>query len=329
MSKILIVKTSSLGDVVHMLPAIYDAAQAISKLQIDWIVEENFQEVPRWSPYVNKVIPIALRRWRKSLFSLKTWQEIRQFKQTLQLEKYDVVVDSQGLLKSALVTTWVNKEPNAVWGYDRYSIREPIAHYFYQNTVSVSRNLHAIERNRLILSKVLKYSLDKKLLNYGIAEQQWSLPNNLSTLLEKPYIIALHGTSKVDKEWPIEAWLSLLQSMNKEGVNIVFPWGNSSEKQRVEWLCKQANNAVMLPRCDLSALASIILSAQAVIGMDTGLMHIAAALNKQGLALYPVTQINLTGVLSGETQNHIENIAGKACQNIDAIVEKIRKFVVV
>ena len=327
MSKILIVKTSSLGDIVHMLPAIYDAAHASTDLHIDWIVEEAFQEVPQWSPYVNKVIPIAIRRWRKSLFSTQTWKEIKQFKQALQLEKYDVVIDSQGLLKSALVTAWANKTHCSVWGYDKHSIREPLARHFYHNTVAVSPKIHAIQRNRLLLSKVLNYSLDKKPLNYGIAKQQWRIADDLSELLDKPYLIALHGTSRVDKEWPVEAWLSLLKVMENEGVNLVFPWGNTHEKQRVKYLQNQASNAVILPQCNLSTLASVIQSAQAVIGMDTGLMHIAAALNQQGLALYPVTHVALTGVLTGDNQNHIENIAGKACQDIDAIIATMQRLI--
>lgn len=327
MLKILIVKTSSLGDIVHMLPAIYDASHAINNLQIDWVVEEAFQEVPKWSPCVNKVFPIAIRRWRKSLLSKQTWQEIRQFKYVLQREKYDVVIDSQGLLKSAVVTTWTNKKHQAVWGYDKHSIREPLARYFYHHTVAVSPQKHAITRNRLLLSKVLNYSLDKKPLNYGIAAPAWPVATEFSALLDTPYIVALHGTSRVEKEWPIEAWLSLLQVMQKEGINLVFPWGNLYEKQRVELLQKQASNAIMLPRCDLSTLASIIHAAQAVIGMDTGLMHIAAALNQQGLALYPVTQIELTGVLTQDTHNHMENIAGKACQDIETIIEKMRSLI--
>jgi heptosyltransferase-1 len=328
MLKILIIKTSSLGDVVHMLPAIYDAAQALSKRgitwQVDWVVEEAFQEVPRWSPYVNKVIPIAIRRWRKALFSIKTWQEIKQFKQNLQSERYDVVIDSQGLLKSAWVSCWA-KGNHTVWGYDKHSIREPLATRFYAKTVTISRDLHAISRNRLLLAKGLQYQCcDAIPLNYGIAARQWPV---ITTPLPPRYIVALHGTSRVDKEWPVAAWLQLLQIMQPEGVSVVFPWGNKAEKQRVQALQNQADNAVMLPRCRLSELANILLGAEAVIGMDTGLMHVAAALNKQGIALYPVTQVALTGVLTGNTTNKIENISGKVCKNVTTIVEKMRLLI--
>jgi heptosyltransferase-1 len=338
MTKILIVKTSSLGDVVHMLPAIHDLvyadktflSQSNQTLQIDWVVEEAFQEVPSWSPYINRVIPIAIRRWRKSLFSLETWQEIRRFKHVLQSVQYDYVIDPQGLLKSALVASWANSVNSSLWGYNKKSIREPIASYFYTHKIQVSRQQHAIQRNRLLLAHIFNYRLDNKPLNYGIIEQAKTLSkashsanSAVIDLQNKPYILALHGTSKVEKEWSIPAWLALLKQMEKKGFNVVFPWGNTAEKQRVEYLISQADNAIMLPRCCLSELLSIILHAKAVIGMDTGLMHIAAALNKQGLALYPVTEVKLTGVLTGSDYNHIENIAGTACQDIDAVIYKL------
>ena len=341
MTKILIVKTSSLGDVVHMLPAIYDwvyanktsLSQSNQALQIDWVVEEAFQEVPNWSPYIHRVIPIAVRRWRKSLFSFKTWQEIRQFKHDLRAVQYDYVIDSQGLLKSALVASWANTVNSSLWGYNKNSIREPLASRFYTHKIQVSRQQHAIQRNRLLMAKVFNYRLDNKPLNYGIIEQAKTLSkasnsaNNATLdLKNKSYIVALHGTSKVEKEWPISAWLELLKQVQKDDFNVVFPWGNADEKQRVEYLISQANNAIMLPRCCLSELLSIILHAKAVIGMDTGLMHIAAALNKQGLALYPVTEVKLTGVLTGSDYNRIENIAGAACEDIDAVIYKMRQL---
>jgi heptosyltransferase-1 len=341
MTKILIVKTSSLGDVVHMLPAIYDLVHADKTslssshktLQIDWVVEEAFQEVPSWSPHINRVIPIAIRRWRKSLFLLKTWQEIRQFKRNLQSVQYDYVIDPQGLLKSAIVASWANTVNSSLWGYNKNSIREPMASHFYTHKIQVSRQQHAIQRNRLLLANIFNYRLDNKPLNYGIIEQAKKLSNISNSvnsaaidLKYKPYIMALHGTSKVEKEWSTHAWLALLKHMKKEGFSVVFPWGNAAEKQRVEYLISRADNAIMLPRCCLSELLSIILHAEAVIGMDTGLMHIAAALNKQGLALYPVTEVKLTGVLTGSDYNRIKNIAGVACEDIDAVIYKMRQL---
>ncbi len=319
MPRILIIKTSSLGDVVHMLPAVHDAAQQRKDLTIDWLVEENFQEVPSWSAYINDVIPVAIRRWRQSLFSSKTRQEIRLLKQRLQSTEYDMVVDTQGLLKSAILTRWV-KAKQGIWGYDKSSIREPLASYFYQHRAKVSRKIHAIERNRQLLAQALDYSLDNMSLNYGVEMEQFS---NVPENLPKSYIVALHGTSKIDKEWSIDAWQQLIEAMSVINVYVLFPWGNQREKERVEFLTKQSSNAIMLAKSSLSELAAIISKAQAVIGMDTGLMHIAAALNKQGLGLYPVTEPFLTGVLTAGNTNLIENISANKTQDIQSIINKM------
>ena len=319
MPKILIVKTSSLGDVVHMLPAIRDASQQVKNLQIDWVVEEGFQEVPAWSAVVGKVLPVAIRRWRKSLFSTKTRKEIRVFKQDLQSVEYDIVVDSQGLLKSALLTRWA-KTKHGVWGYDKKSIREPAASFFYQHKVTVSRELHAITRNRQLLAKVLGYTLDGLSLDYGLSGRQFSPP---SFALPSQYIVALHGTSKPEKEWSVDAWKQLIVAMSAKNTSVLFPWGNSRERERAELLAEESEYSIALPKCNLSVLARIILDSKAVIGMDTGLMHIAAALNKQGIGLYPVTRPVLTGVLTGGEVNRIENISGNESRDSEAIIRKI------
>ena len=319
MQKILIIKTSSLGDVVHMLPAVYDAAQQHKNIDIDWLVEENFQEVPRWSAYINRVIPVALRRWRKIPFAKQTRQEIRACKQQLQAKNYDLVVDTQGLLKSAILTRWV-KSGASIWGYDKHSIREPLASYFYQHKANVSRNQHAIHRNRQLFAQALSYSLDDMPLNYGIDLTQFHNPHDF---IDKHYIVALHGTSKANKEWSMEAWLKLIQAMAALDIYVLFPWGNDREKQRAEQLSQSSKYAITLPKSTLSELANIIADAKAVIGMDTGLMHITAALNKQGIGLYPATQTVLTGVLTAGETNLIKNIEAEATKNIDDIINQL------
>lgn len=318
----LIIKTTSLGDVVHMLPAITDAATQYPELRFDWVVERGFTEVPTWHPHVDKVIPVAIRQWRKSLFSKNTQQEITTFKTQLQAKTYNNVIDSQGLLKSALLTRWAKGK---VWGYDKKSIREPIASFFYTNKVSVPFTLHAITRNRLILANVLGYSIDDLPLDYGIAKQKnFALPTD--TTLPERYIVALHGTSRVDKEWSIETWHQFIPKMEAAGYSILFPWGNTREYERAKTLATAHKMVHILPKCSLGELAGLLQQASAVIGMDTGLMHIAAALNKKGIALYPVTQPTLTGVLSAGTQQSIESIGGKKALDIEQVSQKMLKL---
>lgn len=302
--RILIVKTSSLGDVVHMLPAVTDAATKISNLKVDWVVEESFQAVPSWHPNVETIFPVAIRRWRKKLFSKKTLHEICHTRKQIRKTHYDAVIDSQGLFKSSVITHWARGKRT---GYKADSAREPLATWAYDQRFSISKNLHAIERNRQILAKSLNYSHNDLPLDYGIDE----LPDqNLDFVSSTNYIVALHGTSRPDKEWSEENWIELGEKLNKQSINLVFPWGNQREHDRANRIAGKIN-ATVLPKLDLNNLTYVLKDAQAVVGMDTGLMHIAAALGKKGVGIFPVTKPELTGVLSADHSEQIMNLEGQ------------------
>ena len=327
MTRLLIVKTSSLGDIIHMLPAITELQQHQPDIEIDWLVEESFQTVPNWHPFIRRVIPVSIRRWRKQLWQRKTWQEIKQLKQQLQTVNYDVVLDCQGLLKSAVIARWTGV---AVSGYNANSIREPLAARFYQKRYSVSRNWHAIKRNRSLVAQCFQYPIMKK-INYGLSHSVFNCSENKWAKIPKPYIVALHGTSRIDKEWSIESWLHFTKTMAEQGYYCVFPWGNCREKQRADLFKKNNAYVHVLPRCSLDELAMIIKQAKAVIGMDTGLMHIAAALNKKGIALYPVTLPTLTGVIADQESEDEKNnnvrkivtISSNKTKRIEFICDKL------
>lgn len=316
--KILIIKTSSLGDVVHMLPAVTDATHFNPGLVVDWVVEENFAEVPSWHPAVRHVIPVAIRRWRRQLFKRTSWQEIQAFRQSLQQEEYDAVIDSQGLMKSALLGTMARGK---ISGYDRHSIREPMASLFYQHTFSVSKQRHAITRNRLLLAHALGYTIESLPLDHGIANTRFLGP---ADKLPQPYIVALHGTSRVDKEWPESHWLTLTATLARQGIHTLLPWGNPRERERAERLAQANDSVQVLPRSRLGELAAIMQGASGVIGMDTGLMHIAAALDKPALALYPVTAPELTGI-QGNSHGcqRLENLSGAATADAANVTRRL------
>lgn len=306
--KILIVKTSSLGDIVHMLPAVTDAVRMIPDLSVDWVVEENFQAVPSWHPDVDQIIPVAIRRWRKNFFSSQTKNEIKSTRQIIHSTPYDAIIDSQGLFKSSVLTHWAK---GTRFGYDRKSAREPLASWAYDQRIIVSKNLHAIERNRQITAKSLDYTYENLPLDYGLKR---SLDTDSSEIPVSPklpenYIVALHGTSRPDKEWPEENWKALAHLLDQRGMPLILPWGNKREQDRAKRIA-EISNAVVLPKLDLDHLAKIIKYSSAVVGMDTGLMHIAAALGKPGIAIYPATRTELTGVLSGDSQQPVVNLQG-------------------
>ncbi len=328
--KHLIIKTSSLGDVVHMLPAISDAQKQIPELTFDWVVESGFAEIPAWHPSIDTVIPVKIRQWRKALFSQGTRSEFNAFKTAIKRTPYTKIIDAQGLIKSAVLTRLAQGE---IWGYDKHSITESLASRFYHKTVSVPFKEHAITRNRLMLAKSLQYSLHNPdedsiadlQLNYGIANNPIfknavaELTQNIN--IPQKTIVALHGTSRKDKEWPIEHWDKFIKTVEEFGYSVLLPWGNDEEKSRAQHLVDQNNKAILLPHCSLTTLAGLIQSADAVIGMDTGLMHVAAAFDKKGIALYPVTQPDLTGVRSAS--NGIESIGGHDALDAETINAKM------
>lgn len=316
--RILLIKTSSLGDVVHLLPAVSDVYRHYPAAQIDWVVEEAFAEVPRWHPAVQQVIPVAIRRWRKHLGQRQTWQEMAALRTTLQQQTYDAVIDAQGLVKSALLSLLTHGKRH---GYERGSIREPLASGCYQHTYNVPRTYHAITRNRLLLAQALGYSIENDPLDYGIAQQRFALPE---LALPERYVVALHGTSRVAKEWLEAHWQYLSTVLAEHGIATLLPWGNARERERAERLAQANPSVQVLPRSRLSELAALMQQALGVIGMDTGLMHIAAALNKPGLALYPVTASELTGVVGNSASSStLETLSGKATQDAASVTQRL------
>lgn len=171
--RVLIIKTSSLGDVIHTLPALTDAAHAIPGIRFDWVVEEGFAEIPSWHPAVDQVIPVAIRRWRKNLWQTIKSGEWKAFKQRVRERKYDLVIDAQGLVKSAWLTRYV-KAPVA--GLDRYSAREGWASRFYDRPLSVATGQHAVERVRQLFAMALAYDLPEGIGNYGLDLDRLQLP---------------------------------------------------------------------------------------------------------------------------------------------------------
>ncbi|MFZ7156502.1 lipopolysaccharide heptosyltransferase RfaC [Avibacterium avium] len=295
--RICLVKTSSMGDVIHALPALTDAQKAFPDLQVDWVVEENFAEIPTWHSAVKQVIPVAIRRWRKQLLQRKTWQEWQSYRQLLQQNQYDAVIDAQGLVKSALFA--VRLAQGAKHGYDRYSAREPLAALFYDERYAIDYQQHAVERIRQLFAQALGYALPNQQGDYGIAQHfpvQQSLP---------PYVLLIHATTRADKHWRNQEWKKLAQNLTALGLAVHLPWGNEKEKQAAEWIAQGIENAVVLPKMDLTALAQHIANAQAVVSVDTGLAHLTAALDKPNITLYGATNPDLIGTY-GKNQYHLQ-----------------------
>ena len=282
MPRILFVKTSSLGDVVHHCPAVSDAARALEGAQIDWVLEEAFAGVARLHRAVRRVIPLALRRWRRAPWRASVWSEISELRRELRTERYDAVIDTQGLLKSALVSS---RAFGTKHGMDRASAREPIAARFYDVAHAVPRALHAVERNRRLTAAALGYSLDAA-PEYGLKAAPGAGNG--------AYAVLLTMTSRADKLWPEERWIELGRAL---ALPVVLPWGSAAERERAERVARGIGQAAGVPqRMAIDALAELLSNAKAVAGLDTGLTHLAAALDVPTVGIYCASDPALTGL---------------------------------
>ena len=271
---------------------ISDIRGSIPEVEIGWVVEEGFADIPAMHRGVDYIHGVALRRWRKSLFSASTRAEILVFKEKLRDRSYDTIIDTQGLLKSAWITRWAS---GTRYGQHWSTVREPLAAFFYNHRYKIPRNQHAVLRNRQLVAKALDYDLPAGLPVYGI-----SANTDIGQSIEGPYVVCLHGTAQARKLWSDEQWISLGASLNSAGVMVVLPWGTDQERERADRLESRLANAYVPNRIAIKELASLMTKARAIVGIDTGLAHLAVALGKPTIGIYTDTNPSLTGLYAGE-----------------------------
>ena len=266
---------------VHNCPAVSDAARKIPGAEIDWVVEEPFAQIAAMHTAVRRVIPVRLRNWRRRWWRASTWREIRAFRAALGVTHYDAVIDTQSLIKSALISTCADGRRH---GLDRASAREPLAASFYQATHAVPRGLHAVERNRLLTAAALGYALDLE-LDYGLSA--------IDAEASAPYAVLLTMTSRDDKLWAEENWIALGKVL---GTRTVLPWGSETERLRAARIAAALPDAQVAPRMTLPQLGRLFSRAQCVVGIDTGLTQLAAALGARTVGIYCGSDPVLTGI---------------------------------
>lgn len=294
--KILVVKTSSLGDIIHALPALTDAANAIPDLSFDWVAEKGFSEIPSWHSQVNKVIPVSWRKWRKNLSASWKSREIQDFHHELRDTQYDKIIDAQGLIKSAVMAYMARGQR---CGLDYASAREKLASLFYQCRHRVDYQQHAVTRCRQLFAKTLAYDMPEGMPDYGILHHFSSFAQQ-----DNNDVMFFHGTTRDDKEWPVSHWIALAKYCADSNLNVLLPWGNDREKQRATEIAAVCNNAKVLPKMSLGELAKQLAQVKAAVAVDTGLGHLAAALNVPTLSIYGPTDPKHIGAC-GENQIHL------------------------
>ena len=312
MPGILFIKTSSLGDVVHHMPAVTDARRHLPDARLTWVVEEAFAPLARLHPAIDEVIAVSTRRWRSGLLQRGTWNEISAFRARLRAVNADTVIDTQGLIRSALIARAASGERH---GYDASSIREPIASWFYDVKHTVARDRHAVARNRALTALSLCYS-PADAIDYGLVK-----PPKTG---EAPYAVLLHGTSRAAKEWREVDWIGIGKWLRGQGFDVVLPWGNEAERLRSERLAAAIPQSRILDRQPLDVTAKVIGNAALVVGVDTGLLHLAAAYGVPLIAVFLATDPGLTGPVGN---GPITVIGGKGVYpSFEQVIEAAEKL---
>ena len=285
MSDILFIKTSSLGDVIHHMPALTEARRRVADARFAWVVEEAYAPLVALHPAVSEVIPVASRRWRGALLSPSTWREIASSARAIRARAYDEVIDAQGLMRSGLMARLARGRRH---GYDTASIRERVASRFYDVCHAVGRDMHAITRNRALTGSALGYVPDGA-IDFGLDR------GRLASAAAGRYGILLHATARREKEWPEASWIALGRALRARGTSLVLPWGTPPERERSKRIAAALGGADVPQRVPLDQMARRIAAASFVIGVDTGLLHLATALGVPLVAIFVGSKPGLTG----------------------------------
>ena len=328
--KILVVKLSSLGDVVHAMPAVQDLRREFPGMELDWVVERAFASLVQRCAGVGRVIACDLRRWRSAPLGRETRQEWKAFKTELQAQSYDAILDLQGLTKSALVSWLARTTPQGrrygLANQTQGSAFETPARWVADVAIRLEPRVHAVQRSRLLCAQALGYPLPQT-LDYGL------LPGALAAVPQppigvsvnpfvprKPFVVLVHGTTREDKQWPVESWIEIGQRLNHAGFSVALAHGNATEKATSEAIAQRLQDAWVWPSMGLDALADTMARSAGVVGVDSGLSHIAVALGLPHVQIYNFDTAWRTGPQNADAQaTHQLSVTGSPCPDVDVV----------
>jgi heptosyltransferase-1 len=298
--RILLVKLSSLGDVIHLLPAVTDLRARVPEARVSWAIEPPYAPLLGLHPGVDETLPVPLRAVRSRPLSPDAWRGLRSAKRALRASRFDLTIDAQGLVKSAVVARWSHAP---TFGPDARSARERFAARLYDVRLVVPWTLHAVERNRRLLAEVFGYAIDQH-AHYGLvapaAAPAW-VPS-------RRYAVLLHAASRPAKKWPDASWIELARRLVAEGYSTVLPGGNVAEREASARLAAAAGpEAMAAPATSIAEAAALLAHAALVVGVDTGLTHLAVALGVPTVGIYRATSPERTGLHGGP---HARNVGG-------------------
>lgn len=283
--KILLVRVSSLGDVLHNLPMVADLLRRHPGAAIDWVVEEGYVSLVRLNPHVRKIIPWALRRWRKGLGKPETRAEIKAFFRTLREEEYDYVFDTQGLLKTGVIMGAARmrkggKKVGLANGSEG-SGYEGISRIFHTDSIPLDPRTHAVARGRMVAGAALGYAVDTA-PDFGLPAPQAA--QRPAFLPAEDYAVFFHGTARAAKKWADANWVALGHALAP--MPVLLPWGSEQELKDAQALAARIPNARVLPKLSMMDAVKLAQHAALAVGVDTGLTHIAAAFVRPTVEIY-------------------------------------------
>jgi heptosyltransferase-1 len=283
--KILLVRVSSLGDVLHNLPMVADLLRQYPGALIDWVVEESYVSLVRLNPHVRKIVPFALRRWRKSLGSAATRAEIAAFWRSLRAESYDLVFDTQGLLKTGIIMGAARLAPGGrkigLGNGSEGSGYEAVSRIFHTDSIKLDPRTHAVARGRLVAANALGYAIDRA-PDFGLPAVD-NAPRP-AWMPAAPYAVFFHGTARAAKQWPSANWIALGRQLAP--MPVLLAWGSPAEKIEAETIAASLPNAQVLPKLPMTDAVTLARNAALAVGVDTGLTHIAAAFLRPTVEIY-------------------------------------------
>ena len=305
-----------MGDVVHALPLAADLTAARTGIEVDWLVEETFAAIPGMSRHVRQVHRVALRRWRTRLLQTATWREMAAARRALAARSYDLVLDVQGLLKSAWLSRWAHAR---VAGPSSASAREQVASLFYDERIVVPRELHAVERCRRIGAAALGYSIDTP------PRFDLSVTPTPPAGVRSDYAVLLPNASRASKLWPEAHWVALEAALAARELTSVLYWGDADEEVRCRRLVAAMRTAQLAPRSPIDAIAATLAGASLVVGLDTGLTHLAAALGRPTVGIYCDYDPQLVGLSGGGATESLGGVdRSPAAADVIAAAERVR-----
>jgi heptosyltransferase-1 len=314
--RVLIVKLSSLGDVVHAMPVVHDIRTALPEATIDWVVEPGFAPLVRRVEGVDEVIECALRRWSGAWWTAQTRSEWRAFRSRLRRERYDAVLDLQGLTKSALIARLALLTPGgARYGLanrtDGASFEAP-ARWLVDRAIFVEPRTHALDRSRVLAAQALGYAF--------AGPPRFGLRAAAASCSGAPTLVLVHGTSRDDKLWPESAWIEFGRHAVAEGWRIALPHAGATELARAQRIAGALGaQAQVWPAMDLDALVDRLGATQGVIGVDSGLSHIAVALDLPHVQLYNWPTAWRTGPQAAHGHRHQVSVQAQPTPSVDAV----------